>query len=141
LFWKPEHERDIAGAFRADRESVEALFTGYFHFVPNRRENGMFDPGPLQLEAIEVSDSQLSQSLSAVIRRGDLEAAREILKTGINLNRVDEYDLFPLWHASDLGYTELVGELLDAGADPNFTATGGSSALQTAALHCKLGNI
>jgi ankyrin repeat protein len=70
-----------------------------------------------------------------------LEAAREILKTGINLNRVDEYDLFPLWHASDLGYTELVGELLDAGADPNFTATGGSSALQTAALHCKLGNI
>ena len=138
VYWEPEHDKDIAGAFRADRESVEAWFMGYFRFVPNHRPNGMFDPGSLQLEAIEVSDSQLSQSLSATIGRGDLEAARKIIRSGAKLNVWDEYDSFPLWNASALGYTDLVEDLLAAGADPNFTAPGESTALQTAASHCNV---
>ena len=139
LYWKPEHEKDIAGAFPADRASVEAWFTGYFHFVPNHRPNSMFDPGSLQLEAIQALDPRPSQSLSAVIRRGDLVAAGKITRAGAKLNAIDEYELFPLWHASSLGYTDLVEDLLAAGANPNFTNPGEETALMIAAWNCKVG--
>jgi len=139
VYWKREHQPDIGAAFRADRESIEAWFTGYFDSVPNHRANGMFDPGPFQLEVIKVSNPQLSPSLSAAIHRKDWEGAHKMIHGGTNLNAWDEYDLFPLYDASAVGNTGFVQDLLNAGADPNFTGPGGDTALMAAAWSCKLG--
>lgn len=118
--------------------SVEARFTGVFHFVPNHRPNGMFDPGRLQLDCVGVVDIQPSNSLSGVIRRGDLAGAHKFIRSGAMLNIIDEYDLFPLWHAAKLGDVDLVNDLLAAGADPKFSSIGGDTALHTAAWNCKV---
>lgn len=53
---KPDHYQ-LCGTIRpVDREGLLGWFTGYFHFVPKTHiVNGAFDPGPLQLEVVEVS--------------------------------------------------------------------------------------
>jgi hypothetical protein len=57
LYCKPDHERQVCDAVKYSVLPVSGTFTGYFHFVPERkgRTNGMFDPGPLQLEVIKVA--------------------------------------------------------------------------------------
>jgi hypothetical protein len=47
----------ICSAISPDNRPVLGTFMGYFHFVPDQksRMNDVFDPGPLQLEAIGVS--------------------------------------------------------------------------------------
>jgi hypothetical protein len=56
-------ERQVFGALGGNR-SVVGTFTGFFHFVPDRkaRTNGMFDPGPLQFSAVSISDVKVSGS-------------------------------------------------------------------------------
>jgi hypothetical protein len=58
LYCKPDRERQVWGTVGFDGPPVLGTFTGYFHFVPDQksRMKDVFDPGPLQLEAIEVSD-------------------------------------------------------------------------------------
>ncbi|HEY8670710.1 MAG TPA: ankyrin repeat domain-containing protein, partial [Terriglobales bacterium] len=104
-------------------------------FVPDHRPNAMFDPGPLQMEAIQVLDRRPSRSMSTAIRRGDLEEARRIVHSGAKLNVRDEYQSFPLAEASELGDADFVEDLLNAGADPNLD---GGDALRKAARHCKV---
>jgi hypothetical protein len=58
FYCKPGQERQVYGAiWRGDRP-ILGTFTGYFHFVPDQksRRKDVFDPGPLQLEAIGISD-------------------------------------------------------------------------------------
>jgi hypothetical protein len=59
LYCKPDHERQIYGAFGVSYGRVLGTFTGYFHLVPDRKSRikDVFDPGPWQLEAIEASDA------------------------------------------------------------------------------------
>jgi hypothetical protein len=61
FYCKPDHERQVFGAISAGDRRVLGTFTGYFHFVPDKksRTKDVFDPGPLQLEAIGVSDLSL----------------------------------------------------------------------------------
>jgi hypothetical protein len=137
VYWKSYRSQPIFGR-PIVKSGVEGWFTGYFHFVPTHKANGMFDPGPFQLDCVEVSNIQKSSSLSGAIRRGDLTEASELVRSGAELNHLDEYDLFPLWHAAESGHLELVNLLLAAGADPNFKSRGGETALLTAAWHCKV---
>lgn len=55
LYCKPEHEEQVYGAI--SRQRVLGTFTGYFHFVPDQKSRiqSVFDPGPLQLEGIRVT--------------------------------------------------------------------------------------
>ena len=56
LYCKPGQEQEVYGDVWGDRR-VLGTFTGYFHFVPDRKSptKEVFDPGPLQLEAIGSS--------------------------------------------------------------------------------------
>jgi len=105
----------------AGRSTIHGSFTGYFHFLPNRPFNRVFDPGPLQFEAIDVSVPKVqSRTLSEAIRDGDLEETRRIRRSKPNLDVLDEYKFRPLLEAIPGGYAEIVDALLAAGADPNL---------------------
>jgi hypothetical protein len=58
FYCKPDHERQVWDTVKFGGRPVLGTFTGYFHFVPDpkARVRDMFDPGPLQLEAIKASD-------------------------------------------------------------------------------------
>jgi hypothetical protein len=58
LYCKAGQERQVYGAIWPGNRPVLGTFTGYFHFVPDQksRMKEVFDPGPLQLEAIGISD-------------------------------------------------------------------------------------
>jgi ankyrin repeat protein len=137
FYCKPEREQQVYGPIRiAERRSVHGSFTGYFHFVLKPKENGMFDPGHLQFETIEVSIPEPQpKSLADAIREGDLEETRKILCTGPKLNILDEFRNLPLFEAIGSGHTDVAKELLAGGADAKLTSSDGATALMTAALH------
>ena len=58
FYCKPDHERQVWDTVKFGGPPVLGTFTGYFHFVPERKSRlkDVFDPGPLQLEVIRVSD-------------------------------------------------------------------------------------
>jgi ankyrin repeat protein len=139
LYSSPEREQQVYSPI-GHRVSVYGSFTGYFHFVPKPNVvNGAFSPGNLQFEATEVSiPEQQPRTLAEATREGDLEEARRILRSGPNLNILDEYRIPPLFHAIEGGSVDIVSDLLAAGADPKFTAPGGDTALMMAAWSNKL---
>jgi len=57
FYCKPDRERKVWDTIQFRGPPVLGTFTGYFHFVPNRKSRikDVFDPGPLQLEVIGVS--------------------------------------------------------------------------------------
>jgi hypothetical protein len=59
FYCRPGHEKPVYSAVPYSFQPVRGAFIGYFHFVPDkkRRVNGTFDPGPLQLEAIAVTET------------------------------------------------------------------------------------
>jgi hypothetical protein len=66
---KPEREHQVYGAIRPERGRVFGSYTGYFHFVDKLPVmNGVFDPGPLQFEAVEVSIPELQPRLDSTNR-------------------------------------------------------------------------
>jgi hypothetical protein len=62
LYCKPEHAKQVWGrTMVADPDGrVLGTFTGCFHYVPKPHiVNGAFGPGPLQFEAVAVSNSSV----------------------------------------------------------------------------------
>lgn len=135
---KPGREEHVYGPINPSaRRHVNGWFTGYFHFVPKYTANGVFDPGPLQFEAIDVLIPEPQpKSLADIIREGDLEAIRELLRSRAQLNVWDEYRAFPLFEAINSDHTEIAERLLAAGADPKLAGQGGETALSVAAWKC-----
>jgi hypothetical protein len=133
LYSSHEHEKQVYAPI-GGRVSVYGEFIGYFHFVPKPQNNGMFDPGHLQFEAIEVLvPEKQPRTLAGAIRQGNLEEVRTILRSGAKLNVLDEYQSLPLFEAISSGHTTIAEELLTAGADPKLTLPGGDTALMQAA--------
>ena len=132
---KPERERQVYDPIDpSKRRRVHGSFTGYIHFVPTHKPNGMFDPGPLQFEAVGVSIPDVQpKSLAEAIREGDLEEVRRALGSGAKVNILDEYQLLPLFEAAGAGHADIVEELLASRADPKSTLPGGDTALINAA--------
>jgi len=58
FYCKPDRERKVWDTIQFGGPPVLGTFTGYFHFVPDQksRMKDVFDPGPLQLEVVGVSD-------------------------------------------------------------------------------------
>ena len=58
FYCKPDSERKVWDTIQLGDSPVLGTFTGYFHFVPDQKSriNAMFDPGPLQLDVIRISD-------------------------------------------------------------------------------------
>lgn len=139
LYCKPEHEHDVFDPIMSSGyRSVYGSFIGYFHFVEKPKViNGAFDPGPLQFEAIRVlAPDPQRMSLAEAIRRGRVDEARKILRSGVKLNVWDEDRSLPLIQATRNHQAELVEELLAAGADPRLAGEGKDTALLQAAWNC-----
>ena len=58
FYCKPDREKQVWDKMSFGGPPVQGTFTGYFHFAPDQkaRMKDVFDPGPLQLEVIGVSD-------------------------------------------------------------------------------------
>ncbi len=134
FYCRPEREQQVYGQLNPKGRSIQAWFTGYFHFVSTPQKNGMFDPGHLQFEATEISMPEPSRSLADAIGQGDIESIRKILRSGAAVNILDENRSLPLFEATSFAHADIVEELLAAGADPNLTLYDGSTALIAAAF-------
>lgn len=74
-----------------------------------------------------------SSALHWAVRYGDLGTARRLATAGANLNLANPYGARPLQLAIENGHAELVGWLLDAGADPAARDLAGEPVLFLAA--------
>lgn len=97
-------------------------------------------------EALSEAPSSSSQStetasragLHQAVLEGDLEAVREHIEAGSDLNeREPSGGSSPLITAATFGQTEVARALIDAGADVNQQNNDGSTALLTAAFLCR----
>lgn len=68
---------------------------------------------------------------------GDMEAIREHIKLGSDLDEKDSFGSTPLIIAATFGQTEVAMALIKAGADLNMKNADGSTALITAAFLCR----
>jgi len=68
---------------------------------------------------------------------GDLEAIRQHIDFGSDLNEKDVYESTPLIIAATFGKTDVALALIDAGANLNIKNNDGSTALITAAFFCR----
>jgi len=72
-------------------------------------------PGQL----LRRSEAHRAQKLDLPLFEGDGEALAELRAHGWNLAMMRQFGVAPLWFGAFRGDGELVGRLLDAGADPN----------------------
>ena len=99
----------------------------------------MFEPGPLQFEAVEVSIPEPQpRSLAEATIHGDMDETRRILHSDVKTKIREEYENTLLFQAVRAGHAIWVQDLLTGGADANFTAPGGDTGLMTAAWNCNL---
>ncbi len=78
-----------------------------------------------------------SVTLHAAVVMGDLEAIRQHIKIGSDINVFEPQNAStPLITAAALGKTEAAKILIDAGADLDYQNKDGSTALHTAAFFC-----
>lgn len=58
FYCKTAQDPKVWDTMRFGSHPVQATFTGYFHFVPDKKSRikDVFDPGPLQLEVLSISD-------------------------------------------------------------------------------------
>jgi hypothetical protein len=140
FYCKHGHEREIYGQLSPygqpspKMRSVEARFSGYFHFISTPQRNDMFDPGHLEFEATWISMPEPSRTLADAIGQGDIESVRKILRSGAAVNILDEHRSLPVFESASLGHADILEELLAAGADPNLTLYDGSTPLIAAAF-------
>jgi hypothetical protein len=68
---------------------------------------------------------------------GNLNAIKDHINAGSDLNEKDEYGSTPLIIAATFGKTDVAMALIDAGADLNLQSNEGSTPLHTAAFFCR----
>lgn len=78
-----------------------------------------------------------SVSLHVAALQGNIEAIRQHIKAGSDLNEKDAWGSTPLIVAAAFGKIEVARALIDAGADLNITNNDGATALHTAAFLCR----
>jgi ankyrin repeat protein len=79
-------------------------------------------------------------NLHHAAQRGDIDAVKEFLARGSDINAFDEISFTPLHHAAKEGHLDLVKVLLEAGADVNAheEARIGNTPLGDIAGNCSL---
>lgn len=79
-----------------------------------------------------------SIDIHTAVVSGDVEAIKQHIAAGSNINEKDPYGgSSPLISASLFGKAEIAKMLIDAGADINIQNNDGSTALHTAAFFCR----
>ncbi|WP_346859703.1 acyltransferase family protein [uncultured Draconibacterium sp.] len=87
---------------------------------------------------LESSVTQNTQSMHAAVISGKLEAIKQLIKSGADLNEKEPAGgSSPLMTACVFNQTEIALELINAGADLSVTNNDGSTALHTAAFFCR----
>ena len=76
-------------------------------------------------------------SLHAAALQGNLDAIRQHINAGSELNKKDAYGSSPLIVAVTFGKTEVARALIEAGADMQITNNEGSTPLHIAAFFCR----
>ena len=66
-----------------------------------------------------AQDAKLSSDLAKAIRAGDVDAVKEAVEKGADINALDERKMPPIGAAALLGKTDIVNYLADKGADLN----------------------
>jgi uncharacterized protein len=79
------------------------------------------------------ADPDGTTPLHWAVRRGDLNAAKALIKGGADVKAANRYGVTPMAIAAMNGNAAMLRLLLDAGADPNSANPGGETALMTAA--------
>jgi uncharacterized protein len=82
---------------------------------------------------VDLPAADGTTALHRAVDRSDVEAARQLIRAGANVNAANRYAATPLWMACANDSAEMVEMLLSAGADPNTTAVGGEWPLMVAA--------
>jgi CubicO group peptidase (beta-lactamase class C family) len=70
--------------------------------------------------------------------QGNIEAIRQHIEAGSDLNEKDPFGSTPLIIAATFGKTQVAGALIEAGADLNITSNDGATALHAAAFLCRM---
>ena len=68
---------------------------------------------------------------------GNLDAIRQHINAGSDLNVKDQYGSTPLIIATTFGKTDVAKSLIEAGADMNITSNEGATPLHTTAFFCR----
>jgi len=100
---------------------------------------GNQDKSPQQSAESQTTVSAPKVDLHAAVVLDDLEALRQHVKAGSDLNALEPSRAStPLITAAAFGKTEAAKILIDAGADLNYQNNDGSTALHTAAFFCSI---
>jgi len=81
-------------------------------------------------------DSTPRASLHLAVLQGNMEAVRQHIEAGTDLNEKDTWGSTPLIIAATFGKTEVARVLIEAGVDLNATGNDGATALHAAAFLC-----
>ena len=101
-----------------------------------KQENSAEEKG--QPSASHTAPAPPSIGLHAAAAQGNLEAIRQHIEAGSNLNERDpEGGACPLSTAALFGQTEVAMALIEAGADVNFRGNDGATPLHVAAFFCR----
>jgi len=84
-----------------------------------------------------VKKQKPSMDLHAAVFMGNLNALKEHIVYGTDLNKKDAYGSSPLNIATTFGKTEIALLLIDSGVDINARNADGGTALHTAAFFCR----
>jgi CubicO group peptidase (beta-lactamase class C family) len=90
---------------------------------------------PPVVYAQEAPTTSVSLHMAALL--GNVDAVRQHIKAGSDLNEKDEYGSTPLIVATTFGRAEVARALIAAGADMTIRDTYGSTPLHLAALFCR----
>ncbi len=86
----------------------------------------------LAMLSAAAADIDGTTALHRAVHRDDVEAARQLLRSGADAKAANRYGVTPLALACENGNAAIVTMLLDAGAGANDALPGGETALMTA---------
>lgn len=82
------------------------------------------------------NESTPELDLHTAAHEGNVQAVRQHIASGIDLNQKDQYGATPLIVATTFGRTEVARALIEAGADVEAPSSDGSTPLHIAAFFC-----
>ncbi len=90
-----------------------------------------------QTQVSKVSQTSPKVDIYAAALTGDLDAIRQHIKAGTDLNKKDAYGSTPLVIAITFGKKDVAIALIEAGADVNLLNNDGSTPLHSAVFFCR----
>ena len=101
-------------------------------------EKGKTDEGINQASDSEEVIKPPAMDIHSAAFMGDLDAVKQHVNAGSDLNQKDAYGSTPLTIAVTFGKTEVAIALIEGGADLNGINNDGSTPLHTAAFFCRI---